>query len=215
MWSKADPTVTTQCAFEIIAVVAQASPGASGLYRARIAAGPLSQMIELARTNGCITVLDIQVGQSNVPAEITGLLPWLSQPDVHLALDPEWDMPPGVAPGKRIGSMTAADINSALMTLSSLVRDLGLPPKLVVLHRFRDFMVTNPEQVRTTPEVRLLLNMDGFGGKPNKVSRYQAVRKGFTTNLAGFKLFTKNDTPMLQPVDVLSLTPPPMFINYQ
>ena len=215
MWAEADPTVTTRCAFEIIAVVAQASPGKSGLYRARIASDPLNAMIALARTSGCITILDVQVGHSTVPAEVAALLPWLSEPDVHLGLDPEWDLPAGIVPGKRIGSMTADDINSAITSMSNAVRELGLPPKLVIVHRFQDAMVSNPEAVKATPEVRLLLNMDGFGGPSNKLGRYGVVRKGFTTSLAGFKLFTKNDTPMLRPADVLSLRPPPMFINYQ
>ncbi len=214
-WAAADPSVTTRCAFEVIAIVAQASKGRSGLFRSRIGAGPLDAIIQLARANGCITILDFQVGQSSVPIELPYFLHWLAQPDVHLALDPEWDMPPGVAPGKKIGSMDAVDINSAIATVTQLVRTQNIPPKLVIVHRFRDFMVTNPGAIRPTPEVRLLMNMDGFGPPASKLAVYARVRTGVATDLTGFKLFTKLDTPMLQPADVLSLTPPPMFINYQ
>ena len=38
---------------------------------------------------------------------------------------------------------------------------------------------------------------------------------GMPTNLTGFKLFTKIDTPMLGPPDVLRLAPAPVFLNYQ
>jgi hypothetical protein len=220
-WKKADPETDAVCAFEIIAITAQAAPGPSGLYRARITPVALNEMIALARENSCLIILDLQVGWSSVPAELPYFTPWLSQPDVHLALDPEWDMPPGVRPGTQIGSMEAGDINNAISVLRQIVRTpiAGQPtrPKLLIVHRFRDFMIKNPEQVAPGPEVRLLVNMDGFGPPKTKLGSYAAVRRGLTTTLTGFKLFTnpRNDNPLLQPNDVINLTPAPMFINYQ
>lgn len=207
------------CAFEIIAVTAQAAPGPSGLYRARIPANSLNAMIALARESSCLIILDLQVGWSTVPVELTYFIPWLSQPDVHLALDPEWDMQPGVRPGKRIGSMESGDINNAISVLRQISRTPGadgvLRPKLLVVHRFRDFMIKNPELVKPTPEVRLLVNMDGFGPPQTKLNVYQVVRRGLATDLTGFKLFTINDKPILQPSQVIGLKPAPMFVNYQ
>jgi hypothetical protein len=220
-WKKADPETDAVCAFEIIAITAQAAPGPTGLYRARITPAALNDMIALARESSCLIILDMQVGWSTVPVELPYFTGWLSQPDVHLALDPEWDMPPGVRPGTQIGSMEAGDINNAISTLRQIVRApiAGQPtrPKLLIVHRFRDFMIKNPEQVAPSPEVRLLVNMDGFGPPKTKISVYGAVRQGLTTNLTGFKLFTnpKNDNPILQPSDVVGLTPAPMFVNYQ
>jgi hypothetical protein len=220
-WRKADPETDVVCAFEIIAITAQAAPGPSGLYRARITPVALNEMIALARENSCLIILDLQVGWSSVPVELPYFTPWLSQPDVHLALDPEWDMPPGVRPGKQIGSMEAGDINNAISVLRQIVRtpSEGQPvrPKLLIIHRFRDFMIKNPEQVATSDEVRLLVNMDGFGPPKTKIGSYNVVRRGLSTNLTGFKLFTnpKNDNPLLQPKDVIGLSPAPMFINYQ
>jgi hypothetical protein len=220
-WMKADPETDVVCAFEIIAITAQAAPGPTGLYRARITPDALNEMIALARESSCLIILDLQVGWSSVPVELPYFNQWLSQPDVHLALDPEWDMPPGVKPGKQIGSMDAGDINNAISTLRQIVRIpiAGQPtrPKLLIVHRFRDFMIKNPEQVAPSVEVRLLVNMDGFGPPKTKIGVYGAVRRGLATNLTGFKLFTnpKNDNPLLQPNDVVGLTPAPMFINYQ
>jgi hypothetical protein len=199
----------------VISIVAQRSAGPSGLYRARIGPVALNEIIALARANGCLTILDLQVGQSSVPVELPYFLPWLAQPDVHLALDPEWDMPAGVVPGSRIGSMEATDINSAIASMTQLVRERRLPPKLVIVHRFRDFMIVNPTEIRPTPEIRLLVNMDGFGPPATKIAVYGRVRNGLAASLTGFKLFTKNDVPMLGPKDVLPLVPPPMFVNYQ
>ncbi len=214
-WAVADPSTTTRCAFDLIAITAQASKGPAGLYRARMSPAVLGSMIALARANGCITILDLQVGQSSVPVELPYFLPWLALPDVHLALDPEWDMPPGVVPGTQIGSMEAADINAAIDSMTQLVRARSIPPKLVIVHRFRDFMIVNPAAVRATPEVRLLVNMDGFGPPASKLATYARVRLGLAVELTGFKLFTRNDVPMLRPADVLPLKPSPTFINYQ
>ncbi len=218
-WQRADPDTDTVCAFEIIAVTAQAAPGASGLYRARISPAALNAMIALARENSCLTILDLQVGWSSVPVELPYFTPWLSQPDVHLALDPEWDMPPGVRPGTKIGSMESGDINNAISVLRQFARTPGadgvIRPKLLVVHRFRDFMIVNPERIVPTPEVRLLVNMDGFGPPQTKLNVYAVVRRGIATELTGFKLFTINDKPMLRPDQVIGLKPAPMFVNYQ
>ena len=218
-WRRADPETDTVCAFEIIAATAQSAPGPSGLYRARISAAALNAMIALARENSCLTILDLQVGWSSVPVELPYFTQWLSQPDVHLALDPEWDMPPGVRPGTKIGSMESGDINNAISVLRQLARTPGadgvIRPKLLVVHRFRDFMIVNPERIVPTPEVRLLMNMDGFGPPQTKLNVYAVVRRGIATELTGFKLFTINDKPMLRPDQVIGLKPAPMFVNYQ
>ena len=214
-WAKADPARIHRCAFELIAVTVQASAGASGLYRARMPATLIDTVLGWARSAGCLLILDVQVGWSSVPVELPFLEPWLAQNDVHLALDPEWDMAPGVKPGTRIGTMSSADVNVAVDTLTRLVKQNRLAPKLLIVHRFRDFMVTLPDQIRTPPEIRLLVNMDGFGTPPHKLDSYRVAQRNMPTTLTGFKLFTLIDRPMLQPADVLPIRPVPVFINYQ
>lgn len=214
-WAKADPARLHRCAFELIAITVQASPGAAGLYRARMPATLIDTVLGWARTSGCLLILDMQVGWSSVPVELAYLEPWLAQNDVHLGLDPEWDMPPGVKPGTKIGTMSSADVNVAVDTLARLVKQNRLAPKLLVVHRFRNFMVTLPEQIRTPPEIRLVVNMDGFGTPARKLDSYGVALRGMPTTLTGFKLFTLIDRPMLQPADVLPIHPAPVFINYQ
>lgn len=214
-WRKADPTTPTRCALELIAITAQASPTASGLYRARMPAALIDKVLGWARQGRCLLILDIHVGWSNVAAELPYLKPWLTLPDVHLALDPEWDMPQGVAPGKQIGTMSAADVNVAVDFLTQIVSEQKLPPKLLVVHRFVKSMVTEPETIRTSNQIRLLVNMDGFGSPERKLNSYRVAMAGMPTTLTGYKLFTLIDTPMLGPADVLKLNPVPVFLNYQ
>ena len=215
VWRSADPATRTQCALELIAVTAQAGSGPNGLYRARMKPAVIEAVIGWARSVGCLTILDVQVGRSTVASEVDYLRPWLKLPDVHLALDPEWDMPPGIKPGTRIGTMDAADINGAIKVLDEIVKTSSLGPKLLTVHRFRDFMVTNPTQITVPASVRLLVNMDGFGPPKTKLNSYRVAKTGMPTTLTGFKLFYKNDVPMMGPADVLPLAPIPMFINYQ
>ncbi len=215
VWRSTDPATRTQCALELIAVTAQAGSGPNGLYRARMKPAVIETVIGWARSVGCLTILDVQVGQSTVASEVDYLRPWLKLPDVHLALDPEWDMPPGIKPGTRIGTMDAADINGAIKVLDEIVRTGSLGPKLLTVHRFRDFMVTNPTQITVPASVRLLVNMDGFGPPKTKLNSYRVAKAGMPTTLTGFKLFYKNDVPMMGPAEVLPLAPIPMLINYQ
>lgn len=217
-WQAQDPATPTRCVLELISVIAQGAPGASGLYRSRTSPEVIEKVLGWARSAGCLLVLDVQVGWSNVPDELPHLLPFLAQPDVHLALDPEWDMQPGAKPGTRIGTMSAADINVAVDALHRLVVENKLPPKLLVVHRFRGFMVTNPANIKTGPTVRLVANMDGFGPPAQKIGGYSIARDEMPTDLGGFKLFFKNDKPILEPKNLVPqgvVTPAPVFINYQ
>jgi hypothetical protein len=218
-WQKADPATPTKCTMELIAVVAQASPGPSNTYRARASSAVVQKVLGWAREAGCLLVLDVQVGWSTVQEELPYLTPFLEEPDVHLALDPEWDMPPGVKPGAQIGNMDADEINAAVALLDRLVREQKLPPKLLIVHRFRGFMVTNPGKIKTPETIRLVSNMDGFGTPSRKLDSYVVALRGMPTRLSGFKLFTnpKLDTPMLTPAQVLGgkVQPIPVFINYQ
>ena len=214
-WRDADPATPTRCALELIAITAQASPGRSGLSRLRSPAEVIDRVVGWARGAGCLVILDIQVGWSTVAQELHYLRPWLEQPDVHLALDPEWALPAGTKPGSKIGSLDAADINLAITTLTEIVSTKQLSPKMLIVHRFRAFMVTNPKAIAPTPAVRLVVNMDGFGTPERKISSYRVALQGMPTTLTGFKLFTKIEKPMMRPFDVLPLGPAPVFINYQ
>lgn len=214
-WQKADPTRSHRCALELIAISVQATPGAGGLYRARMGADLIDRVLANARGAGCLLILDVQAGHSTVAAELLYLQPWLAQPDVHLALDPEWALPAGVTPGTRIGTMDGADVNVAVDLLVRLVDDAKLPPKMLIVHRFLASMVTNPDTIHTPPEIRLVVNMDGNGAPAKKVGSYKIAQRGMPTTLTGFKLFTLKEHPILQPADLLALTPAPVFINYQ
>jgi hypothetical protein len=202
-------------ALELVAVVAQGEPGPESLYRLRMERSLIDRVVGWADQNQFLVILDVQIGRGNVDAEVEWLLPYLKRPNVHLALDPEFAMPPGQVPGKRIGTMDAAAVNSAARTLARLVDAEQLPPKLLVVHRFTEEMVTNARSIQTDPRVQIVMVMDGFGGPSIKTRQFDALIAGERVEYTGFKLFYRHDEPLMKPEQVLLLDPAPDLIIYQ
>jgi len=218
-WERADPDTPVRPALHMIAVMATADPGADGKYRLRLPSGAIEDVLSWAEERDALVFLDIQPGHSTVEAELAALLPWLRRPRVHLALDPEWRMSEGGIPGKRIGSMRAAEVNHAIRRLAALVEEEGLPPKVLVVHRFTAHMIPDVQRIEQDPRVQVVLNMDGWGPPGTKVDTYRTQVAPAPIPYKGFKLFYRNDrwngSTMMRPEDVLALTPAPIYIQYQ
>lgn len=214
-FNKADPETPVLPGLHLIATVAQASPGKNKLYRAQMSDSLINHWCDLADSLGFVIFLDIQIGRSTLDAEIKPLIPFLKRKHVHLAIDPEFAMKGDGVPGKRIGSLDAKHINGAIETLASLVKDNDLPPKVLVIHRFTQRMVTNSSSIKPVPEVQVVMNMDGFGAPHLKRDSYNAYIRKQPVQFTGFKLFYKNDKPMLTRKEVVNLDPSPVFITFQ
>jgi len=211
----ADPSTPVQPALELIATVAQIDSGRDGMYRQRMPDSVIEQVYQWAQERGWILILDIQVGRSTVAAEVDALKKFLVRPDVHLAIDPEFDVKPHQRPGQVIGTVDAAELNHAIGVLADIVDEYRLPPKLLVVHRFTRPMVTNSEAIRLDPRVQVVMHMDGFGTPAAKRRSLLDYIEREPVQWVGFKLFFKNDRPMLNPDEVVKLRPVPMFISYQ
>lgn len=214
-WRVADPSVRTQPALELVATVASNTPGQGGLYRTRMPDAVIQKVVDWARGRGWPVILDIQVGHSTVRSEVERLRPFLEQPDIHLALDPEFDMPRGRVPGTRIGTSDAEDVNVAIIMLARMVEEKGLPPKLLLVHRFTEEMLTRHHLVRLDPRVQVAIVMDGFGGPALKRKIYRVIVRKEPVQFGGFKLFYKNDKPLMTPSEILEMDPVPSVIIYQ
>jgi hypothetical protein len=202
-------------ALELIATVAQAGPGKSGQYRARMPDTLIARVMGWAEAHRYLVILDIQTGRSTVASEMAPLMKYLARPYVHLALDPEFSIGATKIPGKVIGRMDAADVNVASSMLAALVDSLKLPPKMLIVHRFTTPMLSNHQKIKLDPRVQIVIDMDGFGPPQLKYGSYKAYVHDRPVQYAGFKLFYKNDKPMLTPAQVLELDPVPLFVMYQ
>jgi hypothetical protein len=202
-------------AYELIAVVAQGQPGPDGLYRRRESREVIERTIREAREAGFKTVLDIQTGRSTVLSELAYLAPYLTEPDVYLALDPEFSMGAEGVPGRRIGTMYATEVNDAIGVLETIIERHHLPPKVLIVHQFTTGMLPDKDAIWTSPVLDIVLDMDGFGSPALKRHTYRTVLRQKQLEYTGFKLFYIQDTDMLQPADVLALNPPPAVVIYQ
>ena len=219
-WEAADPATPIVPAIEYIDVTAQAAGGKDGKYRLRMPDTQVDKAIAMAKKIDGIVILDIQVGLSTVQEEMPLLDKYWAMPQVHLALDPEFAMHNGTPPGRVIGTMSAEDINWAAQYLAKIVRDNNLPPKILVVHRFTEEMVTGHKRITPLPEVQIVMQMDGWGFPAKKINTYNVVVYPEPVQFAGLKLFYKNDlkqepSRLLTPQEILRLTPSPIFIQYQ
>jgi hypothetical protein len=218
-WQAADPTIKAIPALHYIAITAQTLPGKANLHRMRMPFKQIDTIMNWAKSINALVFLDIQVGQSNVKDEVSSLETYLKLPNVHLGIDPEFSLKNGEIPGTKRGLFNSDDINNAIEILANLVRKNNLPPKVLVVHRFTQGMVTNYKNIKIVPEVQVVMNMDGFGDKIFKKSTYLRYIYKEPVQFTGFKLFYKNDNrnnwEMYTPQELLKFTPKPIYIQYQ
>jgi len=202
-------------AMELIAVTAAAHPGEGERYNTRQDAAIINRYHRAARKAKALLVLDIQPGRSDFFTETRRLKRWLKEPDVGLALDPEWRMDPGQVPGQVIGHVDAREVNAVTAWLSQLTVERKLPQKLLLIHQFTNDMVDDT-QLKERAGLAMVLNADGFGTRELKKVKY----KSFTSSPRrffgeGFKLFYREDTNLMTPRQVLRLKPPPDVVVYE
>jgi hypothetical protein len=202
-------------AFELIAVVASGAPANDNSYSYRQSPAVIDRYLKAARAERALLVLDIQPGRNDFMEEVRRLEPYLEQPDVALALDPEWHVGPGQIPGKVIGSVSAREVNRVSSYLAGIVRRRGLPQKLLLLHQFTENMIRGKQSLRRHRELALTINVDGFGKQADKIAKYGEFAATSARFHKGFKLFYREDTNLLSPAQVLRLRPRPEVVVYE
>lgn len=208
------PDRTVQPAMELIVAVADSKPGPDGSYSHPIDPAVARRYLDAARAHQQMLVLDIQPGRSEFLPEVQRWADLLTEPDVGLALDPEWRMDDDQVPGKVIGHVDAPEVNAVGSWLADLTRDRRLPQKLFVLHMFTGSMVTNVAEVAAHPELAMVQHLDGFGSQAVKKEKYRVLQRPAQFHM-GFKLFYTQDLDLLEPAEVLALAPPPEYVSYQ
>lgn len=214
-YEEADPSKPVILAFEVVASVAQQAPQADGSYLLDAPAAMLNEYAEFTRDNGMLLILDAQIGYRTVENDVKGLRPWLAQAHVHLAIDPEFAMDEGQTPGVHIGSVDAAEVQWAQQWLTELASEEGLTPKMLIVHQFKESMITNKSNIVPMPGVQLVIDADGWGPPDQKRATYDVVNNATAVEYAGVKLFYKQDDPLMTAEDIVSLEPAPLFVMYQ
>lgn len=219
-WNNADPATPVIPAIHYIVTVAQGTAGADGDWTSRMPDAEIEKAISMAKEIDGIVFLDVQPGQSTIEREVAAIMPYLAQPQIHLGIDPEFAMKNGRKPGEYIGTLDASEINNVISMLSKVVQENNLPPKVLVVHRFTEKMVTNYHLIHPTKEVQVVLTMDGWGTPELKSGIYRQVVASEPVQFTGVKLFYKNDmrspsTRLLTPDEILTWRPRPSYVQYQ
>lgn len=207
--------------FELIAVVVQGYAGPDGKWRVRVYDKVVDEYLRVARENNGLLLLNIQPGASDFLTEMKRFEKYLHEPDVGIALDPEWAMIDAKhTPGVFYGQTTGDTISSVIQYLSDIVKQDDLPEKVLVFHRVNAYVVKHEENIRQAPGVVVVESVDGLGPKGMKINTYNFLMSSKAPWIhPGFKLFFDEDTHnggrLMSPKEVLALTPPPEYVMYE
>jgi hypothetical protein len=197
--------------FDLIYEMATSSPGKDGKYVIRLGEKVLKQYIDEAQKNGIVVFIDVQLGKRTPAQSIEPLLKYLKYDNVHIAIDPEFSVDNlTVRPGKKIGSITGPQINEVQDMMRDYIKANGIKDdKILLVHMFTEHMVTDKKAIRYTDRVHLVMHLDGHGSPALKIKTYNGLYTDARASkvVGGFKVFYKQDKPMMKPRQVLGLEP--------
>jgi hypothetical protein len=205
-------------AFELIATVASSAPGADGDFSAEASVAQLRPWVDAAAANGVYVVLDLQPGRSDFLTQARRYAELLAEPNVGLALDPEWRLGPAQVHRAQIGSVGIDEVNAVIDWLADLTRTQALPQKLLMVHQFRVSMISGRERLDTGhDELAVVVHADGFGTPSLKFATWTALHAAEPSNIHwGWKNFIDEDSPMFTPQQTMAVGPTrPVFVSYQ
>ena len=204
---------------EIIATTVHPSPGKDGMYRGRMADRNIATYLKAVRKSRGILLLNIQPGRADFLDEVKAYERWLREPDVGVALDPEWAIGEGEIPGRVFGETTGKELDQVSRYLSALVARRNLPEKVMVVHELAPRIVRRESGLKDHPGVVVVKSIDGIGSRGAKEATYRAVWRGTPDFVhPGFKLFFTEDREhgrLMTPRQILALNPKPEYVLYE
>lgn len=204
---------------ELIATVVHGSPGEDGMYRTHMSDQVVQDHLDAARRHDGILLLNIQPGRADFLDEVKHWEKWLEEPDVGVALDPEWAVEEGQVPGNVYGRTTGEELDEVAAYLSGLVEEDGLPEKVMVYHQVHASVVQDEQDLAAHDGVAIIKSVDGIGPPGEKVATYDRVNENKPDHvIAGFKLFYEEDGeygPLMTGEDVLALDPQPEYVLFE
>ncbi len=195
--------------FDLIYEMATSSPGKNGKYVITLNHNTLLEYITAAQKNGIVVFIDVQLGKKSPAEAVKPLLKYLKHDNVHIAVDPEFSVDDlSVRPGKKIGSITGTQINEVQHMMRDYIKANGIKDdKILLIHMFTEHMVTDKKAIKFTDRVHLAMHLDGHGSPALKIKTYNGLYTDTRAGLVagGFKVFYKQDKPMMTPRQVLGL----------
>jgi len=209
-----DPDVETVPVFHMVTTIADDFAGPDGNYNHRVSHEIIRRWTDGAERAGVWSVLDIQPGRAELDEEIDLIEGLLMEPNVHVAVDPEFIVSAEEVPGEDLGRITGPQVNQVQAQIERIGRASGRR-KMLVIHQFDDRMIEQKDVILDYPFVELVWDADGFGTPGSKISDYEQYRGEAGFEHGGFKLFYNYDDPLMTPEEVLELDPRPVLVIYQ
>lgn len=181
----------------------------------------VQEHLDAVRKVDGMLLLAIQPGRSDFLTEVKRYEKFLKEPDVGIAMDPEWRMGPTQQPMASFGSTDAKELNAVGAYLETLVAENDLPEKVMLYHMIRTNWVRNHAELKPRKGVAQILSVDGIGDQKLKEGTWGALMKVKPAHVhPGFKLFYKEDTAgpgwkLMTPAQVLALKPTPEYVLYE
>ena len=204
-------------AFEIIASVAQASPGPRGDYTEPAPVETLKPYVDAMTEAGGYVIIDLQPGRADFVEQAKFYEELLKKPNVGLALDPEWKLTPDGLPNVAVGHVQAEEVNRVVDYLADLTAENDLPQKVLMLHQFQLQMLRDRETIDVSrPELAIVLHADGHGTPEQKFETWNVMRQGIQPEIfMAWKNFIDEDQPMFTPEQTMDIEPRPWIVTYQ
>ncbi|MDP9238597.1 MAG: hypothetical protein M3P30_14585 [Chloroflexota bacterium] len=214
-FEEVDPALRVLPALHLVYAVAQPQSEKDALYLSYVDDRTVRQFIDLARRRGFALILDLQIGHSNALAEVRKIEKYLEEPDVFVALDPEFALHGSLKPGEAIGAIDAGDVNAVQWYLGKLSANLHLPKKMLIVHQFQAEMITAAASIEHHDDVDLVIDVDGYGPADIKQAKYIRYGAAPYAPFGGIKVFLQQDPDPLTEGQLLSLSPKPSLFVYQ
>lgn len=202
-------------ALHLVYAIAQPKAGSEANDLRYVDDRTVRQFLDLARRRGFVLILDLQIGRGNPLEEVRKIEPFLAEPDVFVALDPEFALGRAGAPGDEIGSIGAGDINAVQWYLAAFAAERQIPRKMLIVHQFQAEMISNASEIERFPGVDLVIDMDGYGPADIKAVKYQRYAGAPYAPFGGIKVFLEHDPDPLTERQLLALDPRPSLFVYQ
>lgn len=204
-------------AFEIIASVAQASPGPRNDYSEPAPIEALKPYVDAMTEAGGYVIIDLQPGRADFVDQAKYYEELLKLPNVGLALDPEWKLTPDGLPNVAVGHVQAEEVNRVIDYLADLTAENNLPQKVLMLHQFQLQMLRDRETIDLSrPELAVVLHADGHGTPEQKFETWNVMRQDLQPEIfMAWKNFIDEDQPMFTPEQTMDIEPRPWIVTYQ
>jgi hypothetical protein len=202
-------------ALDLIYSLVQAEPTENGLYLSDLPDDVVGRYVEVTRERNMPLFLDVQIGRANVIDEVRRLEGYLLNPNVHIAIDPEYAVGPWGVPLQTPGRISGEQINDIQQYLRDLVTQHGLPPKMMVVHQYMEDTVVDSQRIETYDGVDFVLNMDGLGDAAEKQRKYEFFSAQHHSKNEAFNIFLQHDDRVMSEEEILGLSPAPQLVFYQ